>query len=138
MMPRPVRIYLTTAAAMLAIDAVWLTIMADALYRPQIGHLMREQFLLTPALAFYALYIAGILILAQLPAADRREATWRGFVFGLCAYGTYDLTNQATLKDWPVVVTLMDLAWGSALTAVVSCVGFVPAKSDRSSPPNSR
>lgn len=126
-MPRVLRIYLTTGIVMLAIDAVWLTVMADALYRPQIGHLMRDQFLLGPAIAFYGLYLAGILVLAQLPAADRRGAAWRGFVFGLCAYGTYDLTNQATLKDWPVIVTMVDLAWGSALTAVVAWVGWVRA-----------
>lgn len=134
MMSRAIRIYLTTGLAMLVIDAVWLTLMADALYRPQIGHLMREQFLLGPAVAFYLLYLFGVLVLAQWPAATRREAAWRGFVFGLCAYGTYDLTNQATLKDWPVIVTIIDLAWGSTLTAVVSFLGFVPVDGGRSDP----
>lgn len=125
-MRRAIRIYLTTALVMVALDAVWLTLAADALYRPRIGHLMREQFLLAPAIAFYLLYLLGVLVLAQWPAADRRDAAWRGLVFGLCAYATYDLTNQATLQGWPWVVTAVDLVWGSVLTATVSFAGYVP------------
>ncbi|MBR0672441.1 DUF2177 family protein [Neoroseomonas soli] len=124
-MPRLLRTYLLSGLVMLAIDAVWLTLTAEALYRPRIGHLMREDgFLLAPAIAFYLLYLLGILVLAQWPARCWQGALWRGAVFGLCAYGTYDLTNQATLRDWPVMVTLVDLAWGTMLTATVAAVGF--------------
>ena len=65
----------------------------------------------------------GVLVLAQMPARNWRGAFWRGAVFGLTAYGTYDLTNQATLRDWPTIVTIIDLAWGSTLTAVVAAAG---------------
>jgi uncharacterized membrane protein len=125
-MPRLLRIYLTSGLVMLPIDAVWLSLMAEPLYRAQLGHLMREGFLVAPAVAFYLLYLGGILLLAQMPAADRKGALWRGAVFGLCAYGTYDLTNQATLRDWPMLVTVIDLIWGSVLTAVVAALGFRP------------
>ncbi|RVT92091.1 DUF2177 family protein [Rhodovarius crocodyli] len=116
--------YLISAAVMLPIDAAWLKLSAEPLYRARIGHLMRaEGFGLAPAVTFYFLYLAGVLVLAQLPAATWQGAAWRGAVLGLVAYGTYDLTNQATLRDWPVMVTVIDLAWGTVLTATVAGLG---------------
>jgi uncharacterized membrane protein len=109
---------------MIIMDAVWLTLAVDRLYRPNIGHLMRDDgFLVSAAIAFYVLYLFGVLVLAQLPAGHWFGAARRGAVFGLCAYGTYDLTNQATLRDWPWLVTSVDLAWGTVLTAVVAATG---------------
>ena len=127
-MARAVRLFLFAGGIMLVLDAVWLTLAIDRLYRPLIGHLMRpDGFDVVAAAAFYLLYLAGVLVLVQLPAADWRGAAWRGAVYGLCAYGTYDLTNQATLRDWPWLVTVADLAWGSALTAVVAGGAFALA-----------
>lgn len=118
------KIYLISAAVMLPIDAVWLKLSAEPLYRARIGHLMRaDGFVLAPAVLFYFLYLAGVLLLAQLPAANWQGAALRGAVLGLVAYGTYDLTNQATLRDWPAMVTIIDLAWGTALTATVAGLG---------------
>lgn len=123
-MSRSVRLFLVSGATMIIMDAVWLTLAVDRLYRPNIGHLMRDDgFLVSAAIAFYLLYLFGVLVLVQLPAGHWFGAGWRGAVFGLCAYGTYDLTNQATLRDWPWLVTSVDLAWGTVLTAVVAATG---------------
>jgi uncharacterized membrane protein len=113
--------YAAMAVVFLALDALWLGTMAERLYRPAIGHLMRERFAFGPALAFYVIYVAGVVVFVIAPAlAERRyqSALGMGALLGLLAYATYDLTNQATLKDWAWRVTLADLCWGSFVTAV--------------------
>lgn len=115
--------YALTALLFLALDAVWLFTTYDRLYRPAIGHLLRDGFALAPAAAFYALYVLGIVVFAVQPGLlSRRSSTAaaRGALFGLIAYATYDLTNQATLRDWPWHVTLIDLCWGAAASAVTA------------------
>lgn len=122
--------YVATAAAFLAIDSVWLSVMASQFYRPLLGDLLAEDFDVAAAALFYVLYNGGIVFFAVRPAfADRRTATAavNGAVFGLCAYGTYDLTNQATLKNWPTIVTLADLCWGTILTATAATIGYLVA-----------
>ena len=119
--------YGAAALAMLALDAVWLTTMAPRLYQPRIGELMAAKPSLAPAVVFYLLYIFGIMALAVLPAL--REGGWRRLlihaaVFGLVAYATYDLTNQATLKTWSTTVTLADMAWGTVITTIAAAAGF--------------
>jgi uncharacterized membrane protein len=114
--------YPVTAVIFLALDALWLSTMAERLYRPAIGHLMLERFVPVPAVVFYAIYVAGIVVFAIAPALAGRggwpTALGRGALLGLFAYATYDLTNQATLKDWSWRVTLADLCWGTFATAV--------------------
>lgn len=117
--------YIATALAFLGCDAVWLTLMASRLYRPKLGAMMREDFALAPAIAFYAIYIAGILYFAVAPARRCSTATIRGAALGLVAYGTYDLTNQATLRGWPLAITLADLGWGMAVTGLAATAGFI-------------
>jgi uncharacterized membrane protein len=115
--------YGLVALVFLALDAVWLGTMADRVYRPTIGHLMAPQFAIAPALLFYALYFAGIVFFAVAPgvaAGSARIAAARGAALGLLAYATYDLTNQATLRDWPWLLTLVDLAWGTFVTGAAS------------------
>jgi len=107
-------------AVFLALDALWLLAMGARLYRPAIGHLMRDGFDPVAALAFYLVYLAGVVGFAVVPAKRVSWAALRGAFFGLVAYATYDLTNQATLKDWPWLVTLADLAWGTFVTATAS------------------
>ena len=119
--------YLGAGSVMLVLDFVWLSLMAPRLYRPRIGELMADTPALGPAAAFYLIYLSAIVFLAILPAA--REDSWRrlllnAVVFGFCAYATYDLTNQATLKTWSTTITLADMAWGTFLTTVAASAGF--------------
>ncbi|GLI93839.1 DUF2177 family protein [Methylocystis echinoides] len=123
--------YAGTAASMLALDAVWLSTMAERLYRPELGDLLAEDFRAEPALAFYVVYIFGVTRFAALPAL--RDGGWRkalldGALLGLVAYGTYDLTNEATLRRWPFVVTAFDLLWGAFLTGVSAVAGYLAAR----------
>jgi uncharacterized membrane protein len=123
--------YVAAALVMFGLDAIWLTLTANRLYRPLIGDLMLDGFRPAPAVAFYALYVCGIVIFAISPAiASGRWSTALalGALFGLFAYGTYDLTNQATLKTWSTTITLVDMAWGVVLTAVSAAAGYLAAR----------
>jgi uncharacterized membrane protein len=131
-MKRYVAAYVVTAIVFLGIDAIWLTLSADRLYKPNLSKLLAAQFSLAPAALFYAFYVTGIVIFAVAPAFKSGHwttATLYGALFGLFAYATYDLTNQATLKDWPVVVTIADLCWGTILTAVAATCGYLATRS---------
>jgi len=118
--------YSVTAVVFLALDAAWLTTMADRLYRPALGRLMLDRFEVLPAVAFYAVYLVGVLVFAVLPGLESRRTTTAlglGALLGFVAYATYDLTNQATLRDWPWRVTIADLCWGTLVTGVAAAVG---------------
>ena len=121
-----------TAAVLAVLDAVWLTFAGRLLYRPAIGSLMMESgFRLAPAIVFYVLYVLGVVIFAVSPALNSGQwttAVLMGGLFGFFCYATYDLTNMATLKVWPLRVTLIDLAWGVFLTGTAATVGFLAAK----------
>lgn len=113
--------YVATLAIFVAIDFVWLSTMADWLYRPALGDMLAQQFRPAPAIAFYLLYAGGLTFLAVregLRQASPATALLYGAVVGFTAYATYDLTNQATLRYWSTALTLADLAWGSALSAI--------------------
>jgi uncharacterized membrane protein len=128
--------YVSTALVFLGIDAVWLTFAAQVLYRPLIGDMLLERFNLVPALLFYVVYVAGILVFAISPAFNTGRwttAALHGAFLGFCAYATYDLTNQATLRNWPVAVTVADLLWGTALTSFAATAGYLTARSFTSS-----
>jgi uncharacterized membrane protein len=120
--------YFATGLVFLAIDAVWLTLAAQRLYRPLMDEMLVESFRLAPAMLFYLIYIAGIVVFAIAPALATERwttATSYGAFLGLFAYATYDLTNQATLRNWPVAVTIADLCWGTFLTASAATIGFL-------------
>ena len=123
--------YVATAVVFLALDAVWLTQMADRLYRPRIGTLMADAPSLPPAVAFYLIYIGAVTWFALVPAL-RPDGGWtrllvNAALFGLAAYATYDLTNQATLKTWSTAVTLADMAWGAFVTTAAASAGYFVA-----------
>jgi uncharacterized membrane protein len=114
--------FVAAAIVFLLLDAAWLTAMAARLYRPAIGHVMRQDFDALAALAFYAIYLTGLVVFVVRPAADARAAAARGALFGFVCYATYDLTNQATIVNWPWHVTVIDLAWGTFVTAISAWV----------------
>ena len=119
--------YLATAVVFLVADMIWLGFVAKNFYRDHLGELLLEQPSLPVAAAFYALYVVGIIIFAVAPAL--REETWvtaavYGALFGFFAYATYDLTNLATLKNWPPIVSIVDLIWGTCVTAVAATGGY--------------
>lgn len=119
--------YLGTLIAFLGIDFVWLGLVMPEFYRTNIGHLMAEQVNFFAAGIFYLLFIAGLFIFAVLPsirAGRIQRAATLGALLGLIAYGTYDLSNMATLTDWPLVVTVADMIWGTFLGAVTSVIGY--------------
>lgn len=118
------KLYFLTLVIFLGIDAFWLGLVAPKFYRSQIGHLMADKAILSAALIFYLLYMVGLVFFVVAPgmSMSTREVILRGALFGLVAYATYDLTNLATLRDWPVFVTVVDLVWGTFLTAATSAV----------------
>jgi uncharacterized membrane protein len=123
-------LYALTVPVFFAVDMVWLGLIAKPFYAKHIGHLMAAKVRWTPALLFYFLYIAGILFFAVLPAVERGSigrAILAGALLGLLAYATYDLTNLATLRDWPVLVTVIDLVWGMVLTGGVAALSYLIA-----------
>ncbi len=124
--------FVAAAIVFLSLDAVWLTIMSSRLYRPAIGHVMREDFDVLAAVAFYAIYWTGLVVFVVRPAAGAAAALARGALFGLVCYATYDLTNQATILRWPWHVTIIDLAWGTFVSAASAWVAFRVGRAWRS------
>ena len=113
--------WLAAAAVMIGLDAVWLGLIAKTTYQNSIGHLMAGQPNLAAAAGFYGLYALGVMVFVAAPQA--KDSSWSrtlamGALFGLVAYGTYDLSNLATLKGWPALLSVIDMAWGALLTAV--------------------
>jgi len=119
--------YAATAVVFLGIDFVWLSIISASFYRNRIGDLLLDQPNLGVAGVFYLVYVAGIVHFAVMPAVN--SANWttallNGALLGLIAYGTYDMTNLATLKNWSVSVSVVDMMWGTALTAAAATCGY--------------
>jgi uncharacterized membrane protein len=114
-----------------AIDMLWLGVVAKNFYREQIGSLLKTDVNWSAAILFYLVFIAGIVFFVLSPALEKaswRHALFAGAAFGFITYATYDLTNLATMKDWPVLVTVVDLAWGTVLSASVSVISFAIAR----------
>ena len=122
-----VGVYLLSLIVFMAVDMLWLGVVAKDFYRNNLGHLLRPDVNWAAALIFYLLYVAGTLIFATMPALEKQsllQAVLQGALFGFFAYATYDLTNLATLKDWPLNVVLVDILWGAVLTATVAAASF--------------
>ena len=126
-----IKLYFATLLAFFAIDMVWLGLVARSFYYDQLGFLLKPNTNWVAAMIFYLLFILGILVFVVLPGLKEnslKATILRAALFGLVTYATYDLTNLATVKDWPLAVTLVDLAWGTILTVAVSWIGFLAGK----------
>jgi len=121
------KLYLIALPTFFIIDMIWLGLVAKKFYQEQIGFLMKSNINWGAALAFYFLFILGLVVFVVRPAID--SGSWLklivlGALFGLITYATYDLTNLATLKDWPLLVTVVDLIWGMVLATSVSAITY--------------
>lgn len=120
--------YLAVAASFVTVDMIWLRTMAEKLYRPVLGDVLRAEPNLLAAAAFYLIYPVGLLAFAVLPAHEQGRALQAfasGMMFGCFTYATYDLTNQATLRNWTTTLTIADVFWGSLLAGVSAWVGYL-------------
>lgn len=115
---------LVIAGSMVAVDGVWLATMTSRFYKKHLGGLLAEKANFFAVGLFYAIYVVGVLVIIINPALENKYSYLKTFIhgaiFGLVAYSTYDLTNQATLKSWPAIVTVVDMLWGMLLTGLVS------------------
>ena len=119
--------YFVALSTFLMIDGIWLTVVAKNFYAKYLGYIMTKNPNLAAAGIFYLIYIFGIVVLVISPALQKGSimtAVLTGALFGLCGYATYDLTNLATIKDWPLLVTIVDLIWGTILSGAVAGISY--------------
>ena len=117
--------YLITLVIFTLVDLVWLLVISKKLYQAKIGHLMADKVNIPAAAVFYLLFIAALVFFVITPATAKQSVLYAlgvGAFFGLVTYGTYDLTNLATLKGWPVSLTVIDLLWGSFVTGTTCAI----------------
>jgi uncharacterized membrane protein len=122
-----IKLYAIAFAVFFAVDMLWLGFIAKNFYRAQIGSLMKSDINWFAAILFYLIFIAGLVVFVISPAVQQKsyvQALIFGAFFGLVSYATYDLTNLAVAKDWPLLVTIVDLVWGSVLAAFVSTLSY--------------
>lgn len=117
--------YVATLVVFAAIDLAWITLVMAGLFRKHLGDILLDRPRLGAAAAFYLVYIAGILVLAVAQSQSWKQALAMGAALGVVAYATYDLTNRATLKPWPLDVAILDIAWGGFMTACAALVGYL-------------
>jgi uncharacterized membrane protein len=126
-----VKLYALTVPIFFAVDIIWLGLVAKKFYRNHLGFILGPEVNWTAAFCFYMMYIAGILIFAVVPALEKESLSkallWGG-LYGFFTYATYDLTNMATIKDWPLKVVLVDILWGVFLCCIVASSSFLIGK----------
>ncbi|ACI54263.1 putative membrane protein [Rhizobium leguminosarum] len=123
--------YAGTFLTLLVCDGIWLGLVARNFYRDQLGALMLPSPNLAVAALFYLFFAAAVVVLAVLPslsAGSIATALIHGAILGLAAYGTYDITNLATLRNWPLTMSLIDMAWGTLLTALTAVGGYLAVR----------
>jgi len=124
------KLYFIALPVFFAIDMVWLGVVAKNFYAKQIGHLMKTDVNWIAAIIFYLIFIVGLVVFVITPAMEKGSWTHAllfGALFGFVCYATYDLTNLAVAKDWPLLVTIVDLIWGAVLASAVSTITYLIA-----------
>ncbi|HWD13221.1 MULTISPECIES: DUF2177 family protein [Pseudochrobactrum] len=127
MLKQAIIAYTTTAIVFFVVDFIWLSKMTSLFYRPRMANILMDQPNFTVAGLFYLVYVGGIIYFAVIPALNSNSwltAVINGAILGLIAYGTYDMTNLATLKNWSLSVSIVDMVWGLLLTAMASSAGY--------------
>jgi len=125
------KLYALTVPVFFIVDLIWLGVVAKGFYQKNLNHILSPQVNWSAAIIFYLIYIAGILIFAVVPAVAKdslRHAVLYGALFGFFTYMTYELTNLALLKDWPLNIVFVDILWGVVLCSVVASIGFYTAR----------
>ena len=125
------KLYFATLVVFFAVDMVWLGLIAKNLYKKHLGFIIAPDVNWYAALIFYFLFILGVLIFVVVPGLKENALPLmllKAALFGLITYATYDLTNLATVQNWPVIITVIDLIWGMALTTIVSLAGYFIGK----------
>ena len=125
------KLYLVTIPIFFAIDIIWLGVVARGFYRRQLDFILSPQVNWTAAVCFYLMYIAGIIFFAVRPALSSgswRQAAALGALFGFFTYATYDLTNMATIKEWPLIIVVVDIIWGICLCTLVASISFASSR----------
>lgn len=125
-----IKLFFIALPVFFVIDMVWLALVAKKFYSQHLGYIMRPDVGWAAAVIFYLLFIAGLVTFVISPAVEKQSwlhALLFGAFFGLITYSTYDLTNLATLKDWPLIVTVVDLIWGMVLSASISVITYLIA-----------
>lgn len=120
-----IKLYFLALPVFLAMDMIWLVFVAKGFYQKQIGLLMKQNINWSAAVLFYLLFIVGLIVFVVIPSLEKNswtQAVMLGAFFGLITYATYDLTNLATLKNWPLAITVVDLLWGMVLSASVATI----------------
>lgn len=124
------RLYLIALPIFFGLDLLWLGVVAKRFYQSQLAHLMRDNVNWWAAMVFYLLFIGGMVLFVIAPAMEKKSGSYAlvyGALFGLITYATYDLTNLATLKNWPLVVVFVDIAWGIVLSMSVCFLSYLLA-----------
>lgn len=122
-----VYVYLVSVVVFFVVDMTWLGFVAKNFYKNQIGHLLSDTVNWPVAISFYLLFLVGLLIFVIAPALEAKSITHAllfGALFGFFTYATYDLTNWSTLRDWPALVSIVDMLWGTVLSATIATVTY--------------
>ncbi len=122
-----IKAYFIVFIIFIVIDFIWLGFIAKDIYRNKIGFIMKDNFNMVAAIGFYAIFIIGLMFFVVNKAVVMESwqyALWAGMFFGLITYSTYDMTNLATLKDWPLSLTIIDIIWGTVLNGATSIISY--------------